>query len=161
MVRVNFLVATAVGITSLLVGAGVTAAVEPKFDIEVPYGFAGPLSCKDTRLFAVDRMTMTRLFSSDGGQTWKKVGPLVDSKGLRCVTSNDAVVNLNHRQLYDRLIYFFDGLSVQRNVLILILHMTSHGCQQIGVLDGPGREVIVGSVRVFFTVQIEVQDQSM
>jgi len=81
MVRVNFLVATAVGITSLLVGAGVTAAVEPKFDIEVPYGFAGPLSCKDTRLFAVDRMTMTRLFSSDGGQTWKKVGPLVDSKG--------------------------------------------------------------------------------
>ena len=79
----NCLVTIGVGITSLLVGAGGGAAVEPEFDIDVPYGFVGPLSLQDTRLFAVDRMTMTRLFSSDGGRTWKKAGPLVDSNGLR------------------------------------------------------------------------------
>ena len=79
----NGLVALGVGITSLLVGAGGAAAVEPDFDIEVPYGFVGPLSLQDMRLFAVDRMTMTRLFSSDAGRTWKKAGPLVDSKGRR------------------------------------------------------------------------------
>ena len=76
----NGLLKVGVAIMSLLLGTGVVA-VEPSFDVEVPYGFVGPLSLQDTRLFAIDRMTMTRLFSTDGGRTWKETGPLVDSKG--------------------------------------------------------------------------------
>lgn len=69
-----------VGVMSLLLGTSVVA-VEPAFDVEVPYGFVGPLALRDTRLFAIDRTTMTRLFSTDGGRTWKDAGPLVDSNG--------------------------------------------------------------------------------
>ena len=76
----NGLLKVGVTIMSLLLGTG-AVAVEPSFDVEVPYGFVGPLSLQDTRLFAIDRMTMTRLFSTDGGRTWKETGPLVDSKG--------------------------------------------------------------------------------
>ena len=76
----NGLLKVGVAIMSLLLGTG-AVAVEPSFDVEVPYGFVGPLSLQDTRLFAIDRMTMTRLFSTDGGRTWKETGPLVDSKG--------------------------------------------------------------------------------
>ena len=76
----NGLITVGVAIISLSLGAG-AAAVEAGFDVEVPYGFAGPLSLQDTRLFAVDRMTMTRLFSTDAGRTWKDAGPLVDSNG--------------------------------------------------------------------------------
>lgn len=74
------LIKVGVGIMSLLLATS-AAALEPGFDVEVPYGFAGPLSLQDTRLFAIDRMTMTRLFSTDGGRTWKDAGPLVDSSG--------------------------------------------------------------------------------
>lgn len=86
---------------------------------------------------------------------------LVDSKALWCVASNDAVVDLDHRQLDDRLIYLTNGFSVQRDMLILILHVASHGGQQIRVLNGPGRKVVVGSVRILFTVQIEIQNQTV
>jgi hypothetical protein len=36
-----------------------------------------------------------------------------------------------------------------------------HSRQQIGVLDSPGREVVIGSVRILFAVQIEVQNQAV
>ncbi len=76
----NGLIKIGVVIVSLLLGTS-AAAVETGFDVEVPYGFVGPLSLQDARLFAIDRLTMTRLFSTDGGRTWKDTGPLVDSSG--------------------------------------------------------------------------------
>jgi hypothetical protein len=76
----NWLIKVGVASMSLLLGTAATA-VEPGFDVEVPYGFVGPLSLQNKRLFAIDRMTMTRLFSTDGGRTWKDLGPLVDSNG--------------------------------------------------------------------------------
>ena len=76
----NGLLKFGVAMMILLLETG-AVAVEPSFDVEVPYGFVGPLSLQDSHLFAIDRMTMTRLFSTDGGRTWKEKGPLVDLKG--------------------------------------------------------------------------------
>lgn len=61
--------------------AACLAAAEPLFDVEVPYGLAGPLAIPDGRLLAIDRMKMTRMISRDGGRTWKTTGPIVDSRG--------------------------------------------------------------------------------
>ena len=68
MTIVKCIMVAGVGIVGLSICAGVTAA-EGDFDIEAPYGFVGPIPLKDDRLFAVDRMTMTRLFSADAGRT--------------------------------------------------------------------------------------------
>jgi hypothetical protein len=80
MTIVKCIMVAGVGIVGLSICAGVTAA-EGDFDIEAPYGFVGPIPLKDDRLFAVDRMTMTRLFSADAGRTWEQAGPLLDPKG--------------------------------------------------------------------------------
>lgn len=70
-----------ISISLLAVGATSDNASEDEFDVEAPYGFVGPIALKNSRLLALDRMTMTRLFSMDGGGTWKAGGALVDAEG--------------------------------------------------------------------------------
>ncbi len=51
---------------------------------------------------------------------------LVDSERMRRIPSNDAVVDLNERQFDNGLADFLYRFSVQRDVLILIAHVTLH-----------------------------------
>ncbi len=77
---------------------------------------------------------------------------LVNSERMRRISLNDAVVDLNKWQLNNGLTYFLDRLAVQRDVFILVLHMTLHGRQQFRISNCPGWKVVVGPVRKLFAV---------
>ena len=77
---------------------------------------------------------------------------LVNSERMRRISLNDAVVDLNEWQLNDGLTDLLYRLSVQRDMFILVLHVTLHGRQQFRVSNRPGRKVVVGPVRKLFAV---------
>ena len=54
---------------------------DPMFEVDLAPSFVEPIGLNDGRLLGLDRQSMAKMESSDGGRTWRGAGELVDREG--------------------------------------------------------------------------------
>ena len=54
---------------------------DPMFEVDLAPSFVEPIGLNDGRLLGLERQSMAKMESSDGGRTWRGAGELVDREG--------------------------------------------------------------------------------